>query len=161
MIITAEAIRESGWQIVATIASSFAAGAALGVLLMQGWGRYRRFAEPLTAWIEPEVLVGGDYAFRAVVGNAGEAAVYEVMATVTTPGDCFELPLFTVPPNDRRDYQIPIRPATEGGMVRTQDGTIEVRFKDSAGRGWRKDTTGGLHRARGSWRLPTQARDCE
>ena len=159
MTAVAEAISESNWEL---IAAYVAAVAALGVLLIQARSYHRRFAEPVTAWIRAKELQGGTLAFWAVAGNAGGAAIYDCVATVGTPGGgCYDLPLFTVPPGASREYQLPVKPPSEGGLVRPQDGTVSVRFKDSAGRRWRRDATGKLHRVWRAWDVPAQAMDCE
>lgn len=153
-----EAANQGSWEI---LAAYIAALAALGVLFVQAWSHYRRFAEPVTAWVKGKELVGGTLAFWAVVTNSGGAAIFDCLARVQTPGGCYELPLFTVPPNDSRDYQVPVVPPSEGGMLRPQDGRVSVRFKDSAGRRWERDEAGRLHRLFGSWDVPRQAMDCK
>ena len=152
-----EAAGESNWEVIAAFT---AAVAALGVLMIQAWSHYHRFAEPVTVWIRGKELTGGSLAFWAVVGNNGEAAIYDCLARVRTPGGCYDLPLLTVPPSDSGEYQVPVVPPSGGGMLRPQDGSVSVRFRDSAGRRWERDESGRLRRRFRSWTVPTQAMDC-
>jgi hypothetical protein len=112
--------------------------------------RRRRFAEPVTAWIERVEPFGGRRPFFELhLKNAGASAIYRpvVMTLADRVGEPHlgEWLFGTVGPGETAVRDIAVVDE-EKGPSQASSFHIEVKFTDSAGRRWKRDRFGHLTR---------------
>jgi hypothetical protein len=110
------------------------------VLALEIMERHRSQASGVAAWLERE-----DEGAKVRVANSSDVPIYNVRVTPQLLGSDYELISYALirPKADFTALNIPVPGASD---VSNDYLGVEIIFDDSAGRHWRRDRNGKLHR---------------
>ena len=125
---------------VTAISTSLAFLVASVVLYLSINERRKAQASEVAAWLEREVV-----AVKLVVANSSDLPVYEIIVIPQFLGRTYET-IFIPLMEPKEKWSVRNIPVPGTSHVSNEFLGVEIEFNDSAGRRWKRDRNGKLHR---------------